>query len=282
MSVQPPNQQSGVEEAPASPLMMFILAAVSSIMTATLGDPQLARLAAREAIDAYRVRNQHAPMTIGQIVAFAAAGLDSLRLSMPADVSLSMKLRLRGNANGLNRSSCGCADLPVEDRVFERTDRVTVRYQPVAGIERKSTSRGGSAPPCLNDGVAAGKTDDTLSAGTMGNPDANTLGDAMASAGTVLTEVDWADAMQSVAVSLQADAMTSSPGEREIDAMWIDALKDVGTELRQGQPPSDGTGGTRSGLLAQMHNDRPSALFCKSKALIGKTKLIGKRKWKRN
>ena len=42
-------------------------------------------------------------MTIGQILAFALTALDNLRLSMAPDLSLSMKLKLRGNANALNR-----------------------------------------------------------------------------------------------------------------------------------------------------------------------------------
>ena len=66
MSVRSPD-----EEAPASPLMMFVLATLSSMMEPTFADLQLARLAAREAIDVYRARGQLELVTIGQIVAFA-------------------------------------------------------------------------------------------------------------------------------------------------------------------------------------------------------------------
>jgi hypothetical protein len=65
-------------------------------------DANLARLAAQQAIAAA----QAGPLvTIAQTVAFAMASLDSLRLSAPPDLSITTKLRLRGNANALNRSA---------------------------------------------------------------------------------------------------------------------------------------------------------------------------------
>ena len=93
------------EHAP-SHLMDFLLAALVPIFTAgSLTDIQHARLAAQEAIAAYTVRGQQKLVTIAQIVAFALAALDTLRLSMPAELPLSMKLKLRANANALNRAA---------------------------------------------------------------------------------------------------------------------------------------------------------------------------------
>jgi hypothetical protein len=87
-------------------LMEFALSLlVPFLTTGSLTDPALARRAAAETIAAYQAAGQDQLVTIAQLVAFALASLDNLRLSMPPDLSLSMKLKLRGTANALNRSS---------------------------------------------------------------------------------------------------------------------------------------------------------------------------------
>jgi hypothetical protein len=93
------------EETKASPLTAYLLTTLAALMAPTLGDLQLARLAAQEAIDAHHTQGAHQQMTVAQILAFAVTALDTLRLSMPPDLSLSMKLKLRANANALNRSA---------------------------------------------------------------------------------------------------------------------------------------------------------------------------------
>jgi hypothetical protein len=86
-----------------SPLTAFLLTVLSSLIAPSLADPNQARLAAQEAIAAHN--GGHDPLTTVPILAFAFTALDTLRLSMPPDLSLSMKLKLRANANALNRSA---------------------------------------------------------------------------------------------------------------------------------------------------------------------------------
>jgi hypothetical protein len=62
-------------------------------------------MAAIETVNTYRVRNHADLIAVAQIIAFGLAALGSLSLSMADDISLSMALRLRGNANALNRSA---------------------------------------------------------------------------------------------------------------------------------------------------------------------------------
>ena len=224
--------QSAAEQAPASALMTFILAALSSMMAPTLSDLPLARLAAREAIDAYRVRGQHELMTIGQIVGFAVTALDTLRLSMPDDLSLPMKLRLRGNANGLNRSSRDCTRLLDKARLLASDPHESATPPPVSAEETKR-------------GAALAQ-------------EAKTVRQAE---NQPLTGTDWADAMQSVAATLQADAMAVSPAQRETDVLWIEALNGVGGELRQGKPQSVRPGVMRSRLMATLEPGVPPHLF---------------------
>jgi hypothetical protein len=71
----------------------------------TISDTHLARLAAKQAIESYGAEG-HAPLiTAGQIVAFALTAMDNLRLSMDQDISVPVKLRLRGNASALSRTA---------------------------------------------------------------------------------------------------------------------------------------------------------------------------------
>jgi hypothetical protein len=71
----------------------------------TAGDIALARMAALQTIDDYRAQNRADLMAVAQIVACGLAALGSLSLSMADEISLSMTLRLRGNAVALNRSA---------------------------------------------------------------------------------------------------------------------------------------------------------------------------------
>jgi hypothetical protein len=88
----------------STPLTEVILGFLIPLMLAAgLTDTALARRAAREAIAAYP---PDAPLTAtAQVVAFAMAALDSLRLAAPAEVAVTTKLCLRGSANALIRSS---------------------------------------------------------------------------------------------------------------------------------------------------------------------------------
>ena len=78
---------------------------VPTFLAASNGDIQLAQLAAIQTMSAYHVQHQADTVTIAQILAFGLATLGSLSLSMDDTLSLSMVLRLRGNANACNRSA---------------------------------------------------------------------------------------------------------------------------------------------------------------------------------
>jgi hypothetical protein len=97
------------ETDPAAPsdilltLIGILLAPV--FLAVTNGDLTLARLAALHAINDYRARNQADLIAVAQIVGFGLAALGSLNLSLADDISLSMTLRLRGNAVACNRAA---------------------------------------------------------------------------------------------------------------------------------------------------------------------------------
>jgi hypothetical protein len=68
------------------------------------GNMRLARAAALETITSYSVQNHASLMAVAKIIAFGLCTLGSLSLSMLDDVSIPLILRLRGNANALDRS----------------------------------------------------------------------------------------------------------------------------------------------------------------------------------
>jgi hypothetical protein len=92
--------------APAALLMNLIIAFLTPMfLSVSGGSIALARMAAAETVDAYRARSQTDLIAIAQIIACGLTALGSLSLSMADDLSLSMVLRLRGNAVSLNRAA---------------------------------------------------------------------------------------------------------------------------------------------------------------------------------
>jgi hypothetical protein len=108
-TTEPAPQPAPGAEIPLHPSDILMHLIVTFLMpmfiSATGGDIYFARMAALETVNAYRIRSQADLIAIAQIIAFGLAALGSLSLSMADDLSLSMMLRLRGNANALNRSA---------------------------------------------------------------------------------------------------------------------------------------------------------------------------------
>ncbi len=71
----------------------------------TGGDVAYARLAAMETLEAYRATGPRSLITATKIIAFELAALWSLSQSMSDEISLSLALRLRGNASSMNRAA---------------------------------------------------------------------------------------------------------------------------------------------------------------------------------
>jgi hypothetical protein len=98
--------QTTTDQPEANPLLAFIVTLLAPIfLGVTAGDLTLARMAALHTINDYRARNHVDLIAIAQIIACGLAALCSISRSMDDDISLSMTLRLRGNAVALNRSA---------------------------------------------------------------------------------------------------------------------------------------------------------------------------------
>jgi hypothetical protein len=91
---------------PSDLLLTLILAFLSPMFLGVSGgDIALARSAAVATLQDYRARNHVELIAIAQIVGFGLAALGSLSLSFADDISVSMVLRLRGNAIACGRSA---------------------------------------------------------------------------------------------------------------------------------------------------------------------------------
>jgi hypothetical protein len=71
----------------------------------TAVDIDAARAEILVTLDAYAARTRAELLNAARIIAFSMATLDTLTESKAADLSPSMKIRYRGCANGLNRST---------------------------------------------------------------------------------------------------------------------------------------------------------------------------------
>ena len=218
-------------DAADSPLLDFLLAVLASIMATGLGDTGLrdtglgdtglgdaglARRAAVQAIEAFRPQGTHELIATGQILSFALAALDTLRLSAPPDLSLPMKLRARANANGLNRAA------------RDNTRILQVIRQTPANKPAKP------AEPA----AMAGRQEPEV---------------PIAAPSRTAPIQDWASAMNTVAARLRAGTPAAAPGQRTIDGLWIDALTGVAAEIARAKHRTTGPGRCKAALLRTTH-----------------------------
>ncbi len=100
-----------MRSAPAQPSDMLLHIVATFLMPLFLGpasgnsDLAIARAAAMEALESCGIRDVIELITCAQFLAFSMASLGSICLSMADDLSLSMLLRLRGNANACSRTA---------------------------------------------------------------------------------------------------------------------------------------------------------------------------------
>ncbi len=89
-----------------APVLARILAVLAPLFLDAAGnDPEAARRAASDMLASYDPRNDREIRLAALIVAFSFATLDALSRAAEPGLSVSMVLRLRGNANALNRAS---------------------------------------------------------------------------------------------------------------------------------------------------------------------------------
>jgi hypothetical protein len=200
------------------------------------GDIKFARTAAMQTVRSYQARNQADLIAIAQIVAYGLAALGSLSLSMGDDISVSMALRLRGNANALNRSA-------------EHNRRALREGRHDAGLPRMDGAKVTAAADQIDhvseaDALAGLAETQRLAAEQQSRPQNTPL--AAATTNTpfgpaMTTERDiqamWANAMTDVAAEFTADLQTLPPQERKLATMRIRALSTTAHTLLSSTVP---------------------------------------------
>jgi hypothetical protein len=88
----------------ASVLAKILAVLAPLFLDAAGNDPEAARHAASDTLASYGPRNDREIRLAALIVAFSFAALDALSRAAEPGLSVSMVLRLRGNANALNRA----------------------------------------------------------------------------------------------------------------------------------------------------------------------------------
>jgi len=192
---------------PTGALLPFLLAVLTPFLTAGgILDPDLARQAAMETIAACQTDGNRQLLTTGQIVAFALAALENLRLSAPPDLSLSMKLKLRGNANALNRAS----------------------QKTAAMVDGPATVPDhGPQPPDPDPAEAMASLE---SAQTLITQARTTNADRK-------TDLRWGQAMTDIAAEYTAELPALPPDQRRTHLIRIDALSKIASMLGRGDAP---------------------------------------------
>jgi hypothetical protein len=248
---------TGTTEPRTDLLLEFLLASLAPLlMVGGIADFPSARRAARQAIDAYNASSQVELVTIAQTLGFALTALDDLRLSLAANLPLTMKLRLRGNAIALGRSSRHSSE------TLEKFRRTAARSGPslaeqaaygpaqapgtrpdhpnpvTAELPAELRSDPVTAEPC-----PAGLRSDPVTAETCPaepRPDPMTAEprpDPLQAAPAASTRQQWAHAMTTVAAELQARVAHVSPLQLHSDGLWVDVLTDLATELHHPAAP---------------------------------------------
>ena len=219
---------------PSEALMALIVSLLAPIfLGVTAGDPNLARLAAWETIAAYQARNQADLIAIAQIIAYGLAALGSLSLSMDDNISVTMALRLRGNANALNRSAeqnrralakTETAPQPPVDTAYET--EVLANLEATKARVAEARARLHQAPP----------------APTQVPTPALTLEDKQLQAA-------WAAAMTDVADEVTASIAHLPPAERKEASRRAALLSGCANDLLSGNVPPRLHPGALDGLI---------------------------------
>jgi hypothetical protein len=225
-------------------LVATLLAPMFSLTTG--GDIAFAQLGALETLNASRARNPVDLIAISQIVGCGLTALGSLGRSLADDLSLSMTLRLRGNAVALSRSVEHARraiektrpDLePVPDAEPDPQYEVTV-LSSVADTRKR-----------VEEANAAMQAPEPAPVPIPSPPPGNPA--------LPVTEqrrqTSWAPAMSTVASELAGSLPHLSPGERKLTSLRAAALSSCANQLLSGDISSP----PRPGDLAALMRPRP-------------------------
>ena len=216
---------------PAECLLTLIITLMTPMfLSAAGGDVAFARMAAAETLESYRADTHADLITVAKIVAFGLATISSLCLSMADGVPVTQILRLRSNANALDRS--------------EHRNRLALNASQALNV---SQSIEHAAPPETEPDVTAltaaamemqQRTADNLAslAPAAPAPSASTAPETTSaiSGAEQRYQATWAASAATIAAETAASLPTLPPHERHTAALWVDALNDAAKSFMAG------------------------------------------------
>lgn len=258
---QPPSAITGADVSinPSDVLLnLIVVFLVPMFLGASAGDVGFARMAAAETVNTYRARNHLDLVSVAQIIAFGLTALGSLSLSMADNLSLSMTLRLRGNAVALNRASeqtrrgldkrrkgeetphqpatpdeCHTA----EPRATEHPDYALLEADVAQALQQAAQNQARlKAPQSTPQPTIAPATNPAPSST---NPASTDPASTPASTGTPVTatqrnQTAWATVMAREAAKLTSSIVSLPPAERKDASLRAAALASTASNLLSG------------------------------------------------
>ena len=220
-------------------LVSLVLALLTPMfLWSTAGDIRLAHTAAAETLNTYRIANRLDLWTVAKIIAFDIATLSSLSQSMYEDISISMALRLRGNANSLDRSG------ERNRRALEQTNRTAEQTEvSVEAAIAEAQRMVQEAKARIQAAASATETKpDPAPAAAPAAPAAQAPAPEPASAPAARTPAEqphaaWPDAVTAVAEELAADINDVPPGQRWGEMARIMALTAAAADIATAAAP---------------------------------------------
>jgi hypothetical protein len=221
-------------------------------LAVTGGNVSHARAAAVETVNAYRAENHVDLLTVAQIIAFGIAALGSLSLSMADNLSVSLILRLRGNAVSANRAAEQCRralarpkidpasylppvhddPFPAEATIIANVAQLRAQTAPQLRAQTAPQLRAQTAPQ-LRAQTAPQLRAQTA---TVTPPEPVPSTPARKPATVSPADAVWANAMIEVAAEITAGMPGLPPGERRGASIQAAALSDVARDILAGNP----------------------------------------------
>ena len=189
------------------------------------GNLEFARLAAAEAIDAYRAETHSDLIIVAKIIAFGLATLCSLSLSMTDDLPVPQILRLRANANATDRSEH-------RNRLALKQDRP--QLQPTLLQPNPPQTTPPPEPAIDHAALAAAAAD--MQQRTADHL-ARVSSSPATSGGEARYQAVWAASAATVAAETAAALSDMPADERRSAELWIGALNETAASLMAGDVP---------------------------------------------
>jgi len=220
---------------PADRLLNLIVALLTPMfLWSAEGDVALARIAAMETVKSYGLTGSDRVFRAAKIIAFDLAALSSLSLAMADDLAVPLVVRLRGNANSMDRAAERNRTALEQDGTAATTAAKTAHL-----TEDRAAASVAEAQKLVQDAKARTQPAHQPPVRTAHQPPVRTAQQppVRAPMSDRQRQTAWAGAMADVAAEFSAGLNTLPPAARAAEIIRIDALTSAASALATGTVP---------------------------------------------